>query len=143
MPRTALLAEAAAATAKAGDLPTAIELTRQLIAEPGAIDLETYELARSSLRWYLWEVGRSGGRPRRGRGRQWQRRRRHRACRATRAKVRGQLAEGDGSARRIAATTARWQANALAHRAGLLLYLRRTDGGGPLRARGARRGGRR
>ena len=57
MPRTALLAEAAAATAKAGDLPTAIALTRQLIAEPGAIDLETYELARSSLRWYLWEAG--------------------------------------------------------------------------------------
>ncbi len=126
MPRTALLAEAATATAKAGDLPTAIALTRQLIAEPGAIDLETYELARSSLRWYLWEAGDLQGA----------------LAEAEAASDNGVVAtdlprdegvepraagEGDGSAHLFAASTARWQANALAHRAGLLLYLRRTE----------------
>ena len=103
LPRTAILAAAASATAKAGDLRRAIDLTRELIADPGAVDDETYELARSSLRWYLWESG----------------------------DIEAALAEAEAV---TDDDPARWRANALAHRAGLLLYLRRT----PLAARFAR-----
>ena len=95
LPRTTILAAAASATAKAGDLRRAIDLTRELMADPGAVDTETYELARSSLRWYLWESG----------------------------DIKAALAEAEAV---TADDPARWRANALAHRAGLLLYLRRT-----------------
>ncbi len=94
-PHAAIVATAAAATAKAGDLSRAIDLTRQLIAELGGDDAETRELARSSLRWYLWEAG----------------------------DLESALAETDAVAD---GAPARWRANALAHRAGILLYLRRT-----------------
>jgi DNA-binding CsgD family transcriptional regulator len=95
LPRTTVLAAAASATAKAGDLARAIDLTRELIADPGAVDDETYELARSSLRWYLWGSG----------------------------DIEAALAEAEAV---TDDDPARWRANALAHRAGLLLYLRRT-----------------
>ncbi len=137
LPRTSVLAAAAAATAKTGDLHTAIDLTRELLAEPDAIDRETFELARSSLRWYLWESGDlegalaeaeaaisdavAGGRPT-----------------ITPAGAEGSSGAGredEGlEATTRAASRARWQANALAHRAGVLLYLRRT----PEAARSAR-----
>ena len=103
LPRTTVLAAAASATAKSGDLQRAIALTRELIAHPAAVDDETYELARSSLRWYLWESG----------------------------DIEAALAEAEAV---TADDPARWRANALAHRAGLLLYLRRI----PLAARFAR-----
>ncbi len=97
LPRTALLAAAASSAAKAGDLRSAIDTTRTLLAQPAGLDAETIELARSSLRWYLWESG----------------------------DIAGALAEAEAVVG-MAELVGRWRANALAHMAGLLLYLRRT-----------------
>ena len=57
VPRNEVLAAAAATAARSGDLRRAIELTRELLRDPGRLDPETTEQARSSLRWYLWESG--------------------------------------------------------------------------------------
>ncbi|MEA2025445.1 MAG: AAA family ATPase, partial [Chloroflexota bacterium] len=56
-PRTELLGDAASAAARAGDFERAIELTRLLMAQRDGLDVEAFELARSSLQWYLWESG--------------------------------------------------------------------------------------
>jgi DNA-binding CsgD family transcriptional regulator len=134
VPRTTVLAAAAGATARAGDLRGAIDLTRQLLGERDSIDRETYELARSSLRWYLWESGDLQGalaeaeaassdatfdRP------------------SSPPRIVASAAGPDAAgldAASLASSRARWRANALAHRAGLLLYMRRT----PQAARSAR-----
>jgi DNA-binding CsgD family transcriptional regulator len=124
--RTTVLAAAAGATARTGDPHTAIDLERELLAGPDPIDRETRELARSSLRWYLWESGdleaalaeteaaSDDDRP---------------VDDAGGGAVDGAaVGSGDGGveATTVTASRARWQANALAHRAGLLLYLGRT-----------------
>ena len=95
----ALLGQAASAAARAGAFPRAIELTRTLLARGHVLDPDARELARSSLRWYLWE---SGDLP-------------------------GALAEAEAALAEPGGLPHHWRANALGHAAALLLYLQRTD----------------
>ncbi len=88
-----IMLRGASSAARAGEFERAVELARKLIAEVEA-DEQLIELARSSLRWYLWEAGRPDE-----------------ALAEARAAV--QALRDD--------TPARWRANALAHLAGLLL----------------------
>jgi DNA-binding CsgD family transcriptional regulator len=97
--RMSVVDSAASAAARAGDFDRAIELTREVIGHRDDVDAATFELARSSLRWYLWESG----------------------------DMAGALAEADAVVAEGAAVPDRWRANALAHLAALLLYERRTD----------------
>lgn len=96
--REAVLASAASSAARAGDFDRAIDLTRQVIRERGALDAEAYELARSSLRWYLWESG----------------------------DLEAALVEAEAVAADTTGMPGHWRANALAHLSALLLYQRRT-----------------
>ena len=96
--RQELLSAAASAAARAGAFDHAVDLLRSLVDEHDALESEAYELARSSLRWYLWESG---------------------DLEAALAEAEAVIAEGD-------TTPARWRANALGHAGALLLYLQRT-----------------
>lgn len=97
--RLSVVDSAASAAARAGDFERAVELTREIISHPADVDPEAFELARSSLRWYLWESG---------------------DIAAARAEAELVVAD-DGD------VPSRWRANALAHLGGLLLYERRYD----------------
>ena len=97
--RASLLGEAAAAAARAGRFMHAVALTREQIAEAGEEGDESFELARSSLRWYLWEAGHLD------------------AALAEAATV---LADAD-------AVPTRWRANARGHQAALLLFQQQVD----------------
>ncbi len=108
MSRSELLGDAASAAARAGEFDRAIELTRQLISARDELEPETWELARSSLRWYLWESG----------------------------DLEAALDETQAVLADPAPMPARWRANALGHMAGLLLFLQRTEEAG-VRAREA------
>jgi DNA-binding CsgD family transcriptional regulator/tetratricopeptide (TPR) repeat protein len=92
-----VISAAASAAARAGDFERAIEHTRHVIRDRSAIDAETYELARSSLRWYLWESG----------------------------DLEGALAEAEIVAADRTPMPEHWRANALAHLSALLVYRRR------------------
>ncbi len=96
--REELTSAAASAAARAGDFGHAVELIRALLAGRTASSDEDLQLARSSLRWYLWEAGA-----------------------LEEALEEAEAAVGD------ATTPDRWRANALSHAAGLLLYLQRND----------------
>ena len=95
--RTQVLDRVASAAARAGDFSTAITRTREIMAQPEALDREAFELARSSLRWYLWESGDYA---------------------AARNEAEAVLADDSEVA-------PRWRANALGHLAALLLYEQR------------------
>ncbi len=97
--RPALLGHAASAAARAGDFAGAIDYTRRLLGERECLDVGDFELARSSLRWYLWESG----------------------------DLERALAEAEDVLADPAGLPDRWRANALGHMAALLLYLQRTD----------------
>jgi DNA-binding CsgD family transcriptional regulator/tetratricopeptide (TPR) repeat protein len=97
--RSDLLGDAASAAARAGAFDHAIELTRALIADPDLLDTDTYELARSSLRWYLWESG----------------------------DLDRALSEAEAVVANDSGMPDRWRANGHAHMAALLLYEQRTD----------------
>jgi DNA-binding CsgD family transcriptional regulator len=94
----ALIDRAASTAARAGDFDRAIALTRQVMADRDAIEPETFERARSSLRWYLLESG----------------------------DVERALSEAESVVDEAASVPDRWRANALGHLAALLLYDRRT-----------------
>ena len=94
----AVMDKAAWTSARGGDFEHAIELTRSVMRSRDEIDVETYELARSSLRWYLRESG----------------------------DIATGLAEARAVVTDDAPMPDRWRANALAHLAGLLLYDRQT-----------------
>jgi DNA-binding CsgD family transcriptional regulator len=98
MSRLAVSESAASTAARAGDFDRAIELTREVMAARDAIDPETFERARSSLRWYLLESG----------------------------DVERALSEAQAVVDEPASMPDRWRANALGHLAALLLYSRRT-----------------
>ncbi len=91
--RPRVLQRASTTAARGGQYDRAIELSRQLLEDPPD-DEELTELARSSLRWYLWESGRPDT-----------------ALAEARQAVASQSPE----------TADRWRANATAHLAGLLL----------------------
>jgi DNA-binding CsgD family transcriptional regulator len=95
--REELVVVAAAAAARAGAFGRATEHMKMLIDHRGALPDDAWQLARSSLRWYMWEAG---------------------DLEAALEQAELVIAE-DG-------TPDRWQANALGHAAGLLLYLQRT-----------------
>ena len=97
-PYSAVLGDAAAAAASAGDFARAVELTRSLMERRETLDAEAYELARSSLRWFLWESG----------------------------DLEVALAEAELVIADPALSSDRWRANALGHAGGLSLYLQRT-----------------
>ena len=91
--RARILQRASTAAARAGHYDRAIELCRRLLEDPPQ-DEELTELARSSLRWYLWESGRPD---------------------AALAEAREAVADQSPE------TALRWRANATAHLAGLQL----------------------
>ena len=97
--RVAVMDNAASTAARVGDFERAIELTRSVMDNRAQVAVETFELARSSLRWYLWESGDIGA-----------------ALAEARAVVDDEAPMPD-----------RWRANALGHLAGLLLYDRHTS----------------
>jgi len=97
--RVSLLGEAAAAAARSGRFLHAVALTREQIAEAGKEGGENLELARSSLRWYLWEAG---------------------DLDAALAEAAAVLADAD-------VVPARWRANARGHQAALLLFQQQVD----------------
>jgi DNA-binding NarL/FixJ family response regulator len=97
--RAELLGDAASTAARAGSFDRAIARTHELIDGRAELDEDTWQLARSSLRWYLWEAG---------------------DLEAAVAEAETVIAEGEQ-------VPARWRANALGHAAALLLYLQRTD----------------
>ncbi len=91
--RPRIMQRASTAAARAGQYDRAIELARRFI-EDAPDDDDLTELVRSSLRWYLWEAG-------------------HQA---------EALSEAHAAVARLSpGTSLRWQANAIAHLAGLLL----------------------
>ena len=96
--RAELIDSAASAAARAGSFDRAIELTRELIEERDALEDDVWQLARSSLRWYLFEAGQ---------------------LETALQEAELVLAEAD--------VPPRWRANALGHAAASLLYLRRTE----------------
>ena len=97
-PLATLLEDTASAAARSGMFGRAIELTRQRIDQRDGLDEDAFELARSSLRWYLWEAG----------------------------ELEAALAEAEAVLAKPADLSGIWHANALGHAAGLLLYLGRT-----------------
>ncbi|MEX1344257.1 MAG: AAA family ATPase [Candidatus Limnocylindrales bacterium] len=96
--RVAIMDHAASTSARVGDFERATELTRAVMGDRAHIDVETFELARSSLRWYLWESG----------------------------DIAAGLVEARAVVDDDAPMPDRWRANALGHLAGLLLYDRHT-----------------
>ena len=56
LPRFVVVQHAAGAAARSGDYERAIALTREIIASGPQAGPDSYEVARSSLRWYLSEI---------------------------------------------------------------------------------------